>query len=96
MSTWGEMRHRSAGKQERKEDKCLTLDEIENILMSMSTKDYSPIHLFNVFVKEFASNNCVVYSIAARANEHKNFYTQEVMNSFKILMKNIGNIIEIE
>ena len=96
MSAWGEMRRRSAGKKTRKEDKCLTIDEIENILRSMSTKDYSPIHMFNVIVKEFSSKNYVIYSIAARANEQKSFYTQEVMTSFKILMKDIGNIIGIE
>ena len=96
MSVWGKMLDRSTGDKERKEDKCLTIDEIENILRSMSTKDYTPIHMLKVLVKEFGSKKCMIYSIAARANEQKNFYTQEVMTSFKILMKDIGNIIYIE
>jgi hypothetical protein len=96
MSAWDEMRERGGSELTRREDKCLTLDEIENMLRSMNISDYTPIHKFKVVVKEFTSNNCEIYSIAARANEQKNFYSQEVLTSFKILMEKIGDIIEID
>lgn len=106
MSTWGEMRHRSAGRLKRKENefKYITLEQIEERLKSMkpgsNPDEYSPIYMFEVVVKDFISNEYVVYSIAARATEHKDgtkdFYTEGLINSFKNLMEKIGDIVEIK
>ena len=56
--------------------------------------------MFEVVVKDFISNEYVVYSIAARATEHqdgtKDFYTEGLINSFKNLMEKIGDIVEIK
>lgn len=106
MSAWGEMRRRSAGRLKRKENefKYITLEQIEDRLKSMkpgsNPDEYSPIYMFKVVVKDFISNECVLYSITAMATEHqdgtKDFYTEGLINSFKNLMEKIGDIVEIE
>jgi len=104
MSIWCDIHRRSNGLQEREEDKnrYIKLDKIEEILKSMKvgTKkgEYPPVFALNILVEHF-DGNVVSYSIMAASTQHadgsRDFYSEPVLNSFKEIMDNRGNIIEI-
>ena len=104
MSIWSDIQDRSAGILEREEDKnrYIKLDKIEEILKSMKvgTKEgeYPPVFVLKILVEHF-DGKIVVYAITAVATQHadgsRDFYSEPLLNSFKELMDNRGNIIEI-
>ena len=104
MSAWGDMMRRGAGEEIRTEDKqkFITLDKIEKILKEMKVGqnqgEYSPLHTFIVTVDGF-DGQYVIYSITAAATQHpdgtRNFYSEQVLNSFRTLIDEKGYIVKI-
>lgn len=104
MSLWSDIQKRSAGilKREEDEKRYIKLDKIEEMLKSMKvgTKagEYPPFFALYMLVEHF-DGNIHEYSIMAAATQHedgsRDFYSESVLNSFKELMDQKGNIIKI-
>lgn len=105
MSVWSDLRKRSSGEVTRREDyfKGATLEKIEEMLKSMrvgqNPGEYNPIHSFTVTVERF-DESYIVYSITAVAIQQqdgtRNFYSENVVDSFRTLIEGIGYIIKID